>query len=72
MDDEINIRRGNFIEEEWHVETGSLFRSYLVRSSGKVVSTIHWRDIQGNEHKLTNLDLRAILKILEIGKYKLE
>ena len=72
MGDKLEVKKDGVIEETWYAKNGILSRSYTVCSKNKVVSSISWRDHGGNKHELTNFDLNAIFKILEIGKYKLE
>jgi len=74
---EITVMKCMTSIDEWTVqddEFDELTQKYYVHYTEGVrknLNSIRWKDDAGVDHEISNFDIRAILKILQRGEYKL-
>jgi len=58
--------------DKWHTEENDLYRFYQVEQTNGKINAITWHGYNGEKVRISNYDIRAILKIIKQGDYKLE
>jgi len=67
----VEVSRMSSALQKWHAKLGrQLSRTYTVEATRKTINSISWISFDGSKITLTNFDLKAILKIIEEGGYK--